>query len=210
MHAGRAFSDGDLTQLANLCHNCRGCYYACQYTPPHAFDLNLPKALAELRRDSWESFAWPTPVARRFNTHGGAIALALVVGVALLLLAISTLGPTTGDGFYAALSHNAMLTIFLPAFLFPALSLGISLRRYWRSVGGTTLRMGDILKAASKAARMTDLAGGHGDGCNFEDQGRFSHARRYAHQAILYGFLLCFAATMAGTVLHYLFDKPAP
>ena len=28
----RAFADGDVTQLANLCHNCRGCYYACQYT----------------------------------------------------------------------------------------------------------------------------------------------------------------------------------
>jgi precorrin 3B synthase CobZ len=33
----RAFSDGDITQLANLCHNCRGCYYACQYTEPHEF-----------------------------------------------------------------------------------------------------------------------------------------------------------------------------
>ncbi|MCG7522824.1 4Fe-4S ferredoxin, partial [Ruegeria sp. Ofav3-42] len=35
LHAERAFSDGDITQLANLCHNCRGCYYACQYTAPH-------------------------------------------------------------------------------------------------------------------------------------------------------------------------------
>lgn len=31
LHANRAFSDGDITQLANLCHNCRGCHYACQY-----------------------------------------------------------------------------------------------------------------------------------------------------------------------------------
>ena len=26
----KAFADADITQLANLCHNCRGCYYACQ------------------------------------------------------------------------------------------------------------------------------------------------------------------------------------
>ena len=26
----KEFSDGDITHLANLCHNCRGCYYACQ------------------------------------------------------------------------------------------------------------------------------------------------------------------------------------
>ena len=85
LHANRAFSDGDITQLANLCHNCRGCYYACQYTAPHEFDLNLPAALAEMRRDSWESFAWPQPLARKFHTHGGAIILAFVVGFALLL-----------------------------------------------------------------------------------------------------------------------------
>ena len=38
----RAFSDGDITQLASLCHNCRGCYYACQYTDPHEFALTCP------------------------------------------------------------------------------------------------------------------------------------------------------------------------
>ena len=52
----RAFADGDMTQLANLCHNCRGCYYACQYTEPHEFAVNLPAALAEARQDSWDRF----------------------------------------------------------------------------------------------------------------------------------------------------------
>ena len=117
LHANRAFTDGDITQLANLCHNCRGCYYACQYTAPHEFELNLPAALAEVRRDSWESFAWPQPMARKFNTHGGAIVLALVAGLALLFAAIKAIGSAGGEGFYAALSHNAMVAIFAPAFL---------------------------------------------------------------------------------------------
>ncbi|MEX0278814.1 MAG: hypothetical protein AB3N19_14945 [Ruegeria sp.] len=106
LHAERAFSDGDITQLANLCHNCRGCYYACQYTAPHEFDLNLPKALAEVRRDSWESYAWPGPLARRFHTHGGAIALALGIGFAVLFLAIRVIGSSGGQGFYSGLSPN--------------------------------------------------------------------------------------------------------
>ena len=50
----RSFTAGDVVQLANLCHNCRGCYYACQFTPPHEFALNLPAALAEARHESWE------------------------------------------------------------------------------------------------------------------------------------------------------------
>ena len=84
MHAERAFSDGDLTQLANLCHNCRGCYYACQYTAPHEFDLNLPQALAELRQDSWRSYAWPAGFGRLVDRSGLAIAVGLVLAFALL------------------------------------------------------------------------------------------------------------------------------
>ena len=72
LHANRVFTDGDITHLANLCHNCRGCYYACQYTEPHEFDLNLPKALAEVRRNSWEAFAWPQPLAQMFHRNGMA------------------------------------------------------------------------------------------------------------------------------------------
>ena len=30
----QAFARGDITYLANLCHDCRACYYACMYTPP--------------------------------------------------------------------------------------------------------------------------------------------------------------------------------
>ena len=52
--------------------------------------------------------------------------------------------------------------------------------------------------------------GGHGDGCNFEDEDRFSQARRHFHQAVLYGFLLSFASTASGTVLHYAFGIEAP
>lgn len=211
LHRERAFSDGDLTQLANLCHNCRGCYYACQYTAPHEFEINLPKALAEVRRDSWESFAWPQPVARKFHTHGGAIAMVSVLGFAILFLAIRFVGSIDGGaGFYAAFSHNAMVAIFLPAFVFPLLSLALGLRRYWHSVGGARLSLRDITTALAEAASMKDLAAGHGDGCNFEDEDRFSHARRYAHQAIMYGFLLCFAATSVATLLHYVFALPAP
>lgn len=210
LHSQRAFTDGDITQLANLCHNCRGCYYACQYTAPHEFDLNLPKALAEVRRDSWEHYAWPSNFAKAFHTSGVRIALALVAGFAALFFAIHLLRASGGEGFYAALSHNAMVAIFLPAFLFPLLSLGIGLKRYWSDVGGERISLKHISYAFGRAAKMKDLAAGHGDGCNFEEEDAFSHARRYAHQAIMYGFLLCFASTSAGTIMHYLFGLHAP
>lgn len=210
LHANRAFSDGDITQLANLCHNCRGCYYACQYTAPHEFAINLPKALAEVRQESWEDFAVPQMAARQFQKNGMLIAVATIIGFALLFAVARWLGQSGGDGFYAVMSHNLMVAIFTPAFVLPLVSIGISLRRYWRATGGTWVTWRDIVDGFGAAANMRNLAGGHGEGCNFEDEDRFSQARRTAHQFVLYGFLLCFASTSAGTVLHYAFDLHAP
>jgi len=82
LHAERAFADGHLMQLANLCHNCRGCYYACQYTAPHEFDLNLPQALANVRHQSWEEFAFPKSAGQAFQKNGLFIAIATVLGFA--------------------------------------------------------------------------------------------------------------------------------
>ena len=206
----RAFADGDVTQLANLCHNCRGCYYACQYTAPHAFDLNLPNALAEVRQESWSAYAWPAAFARAFDRSGVLIATVLVLATALVFALAAAFRPADGAGFYAYMSHGLMVAIFAPAFLLPLLAVGVSMSRYWRGVGGGSLRFGDIRAALASAADMRNLAGGHGDGCNFEDGDRFSHYRRWFHQATLYGFLLCFLSTSAGTVLHYGFGLEAP
>ena len=49
MEMRRAFSDGDLNYLANLCHGCGACYDDCQFSPPHEFDVNVPKILAQVR-----------------------------------------------------------------------------------------------------------------------------------------------------------------
>lgn len=210
LHANRAFSDGDITQLANLCHNCRGCYYACQYTAPHEFDLNLPKALAEVRQDSWEDFAVPSALAKSFQKNGMLIAVATLLGFAALFALARMFGQTGGEGFYAVLSHNMMVVIFAPAFVFPLLSIAISLRKYWRATGGGRLTQADFVDAFSQAASMRNLAGGHGEGCNYEDEDRFTQARLLAHQCVFYGFLLCFTSTSAGTVLHYGFGLHAP
>ncbi len=210
LHRERTFADGDLMQLANLCHNCRSCYYACQFTAPHEFDLNLPAVLAELRRESWEEHAWPQSVARMFHKSGVAIAVSVLIGFALLFAASRALQPVAGDGFYAVLSHSAMVAIFVPAFVLPLVSVAISLRRFWRASGGGAVTWRAVVSACVSAAKMKNLDGGHGDGCNFEDEDRFSHARRIAHQIVVLGFGLCFLSTISATILHYVLSIPAP
>ena len=210
MFSLRAFSDGDITQLANLCHNCRGCYYACQYTEPHEFALNLPAALAGVRQESWKDFAWPRGFALLHDRAGVVLAAALAASLAFLFWVVSALRPEDGEGFYAVMSHGLMIAIFTPAFLLPLLAIGISLVRYRRIVGDGRLKLSDIWQACKDAAALRDLKGGHGDGCNFEDGDRFSMARRTLHQMTFWGFMMCFGSTSAGTVLHYGFGLEAP
>lgn len=206
----KAFSEGDITHLANLCHNCRGCYYSCQYIPPHEFALNLPAALAEVRQESWERLAWPQPLARHFQKSGVAIAVMAILGFAAIFAIMQALPSREGAGFYAYLAHNAMVAIFLPAFLLPLASVAFGLRRFWSEIGGRRIAVRDLHGALRSAGRMRNLDGGQGQGCNFEQEDRYSDWRRWMHQAVMYGFLLCFASTSSATVLHYVFDMPAP
>jgi len=210
IHRRRDFSDADLTQLANLCHNCRGCYYACQFTPPHEFNINLPRTLAELRQLSWRQYAWPGYLARLFQRGIMAATTGLVLSLVLFIYLVS-IAPAAGkNGFYALVSHGLMVSIFLPVFLLPLVSIARGIGKYWRDVDGSRLRWADLKAALAAAAKMKNLDGGHGDGCNFEQQDAYSNSRRYFHQATMWGFLLCFAATSSATILHYLFAMPAP
>src|SRR5689334_20606550 len=72
-----SFAPGDLRYLANLCHNCGECYTACQYAPPHEFDVDVPTFFARVRVSSYREYAWPRPLSLLFD-RGGAFA-----GVAL-------------------------------------------------------------------------------------------------------------------------------
>ena len=59
MEYRRTFGPGELKYLANLCHNCTECYYACQYAPPHEWMVNPPQTFAKVRAQSYEEYAWP-------------------------------------------------------------------------------------------------------------------------------------------------------
>ena len=72
-----SFASADLNYLANLCHNCGECLYACQYAPPHEFAINVPQTLARVRVRSYEQYAWPAAVAGAFRQHNMATALLL-------------------------------------------------------------------------------------------------------------------------------------
>jgi citrate/tricarballylate utilization protein len=212
------FGRPDIHYLANLCHNCGACLHACQYAPPHEFAVNVPQAMARVRGRTYAQYAWPAPLGALYRRNGVTLALALALALAGFLALGAGLkgtlwGAVPAGSFYAIFPHNLLVGLFAPVFLFVVLALGLGVTRFWREVtpatGGTPVTASAAAEATHDVLRLKYLDGGHGEGCNNEDDA-FSLARRRAHHLTFYGFLLCFAATAVATVYHYAFGWAAP
>jgi citrate/tricarballylate utilization protein len=212
------FGKADIHYLANLCHNCGACLHACQYAPPHEFAINVPKSMATVRGQTYSDYAWPKALGGLYKRNGLTVSMALAVSLSLfLMLAIQSNGSLWSgpvqNGFYAIFPHNLMVSMFAPIFLWAVLALTLGVIKFWREVtpatSGAPLSSPAAAEAAHDALRLKYLGGGHGEGCNNEDDA-FTLARKRAHHLTFYGFMLCFAATSVATIYHYLLDWPAP
>ncbi len=211
------FAHADVHYLANLCHNCGACLHACQYAPPHEFAVNVPRAMAQVRGRTYADYAWPAPLGRLYQHNGLTLALALTIGLALFLGLAALQGAPRPSGasatFYDVFPHGLLVNLFAPVFIFAVLALAMGVRRFMRDVtpatSGRPATAAASAEAAHHALALTYLGGGHGEGCNNEDDA-WTHARRRFHHATFYGFMLCFAATSVGTLSHYLLGWQAP
>jgi citrate/tricarballylate utilization protein len=219
MEMRRAFSDGDLNYLANLCHSCGACYSDCQFSPPHEFDVNVPKTLAIARGDSYAAYAWPRACSGLFARNGIAISVIAALCVAIFIFGFAAAtdrqllyGIHTGPGaFYALMPHNAMAALFGAAFLYAIVALLMGVRAFWRDIGepiGMTADAPSIWQAIRDAGELRYLDGG-GVGC-FNEDDKPTDRRRIYHHLTFYGFLLCFTATCVATLYHYLLAREAP
>ncbi len=84
------FAAADLGYLANLCHQCGACEAACQFSPPHPFNVHVPSALSRVRTESYAEYAWPPVTARLFRKNAVAVSLLTALSVALFLFGFAT------------------------------------------------------------------------------------------------------------------------
>lgn len=208
------FGHADVHYLANLCHNCGACLHACQYAPPHEFAVNMPKAMAAVRAKTYADFAWPAAFAGLYRRNGRTVALTLATALAFFLWLASAMhaAPSTvplAGNFYAVFPHGVMVGLFAPVFLFAVLALGVGVTRFWRASMPGPLSSPALFEATHDAARLKYLDGGHGEGCQNEDDAHTLWRKRF-HHLTFYGFLLCFAATSVATLYHYAFGWVAP
>jgi citrate/tricarballylate utilization protein len=216
MEMRRTFGAGDLTYLANLCHQCGACYADCQYAPPHEFSVNIPAAFAGLRSENYAAYARPRVFAAAFSRN--AIVLSLVTAACLggflagfvALIAPSALYARQAGQFYNLMPHGTMASLFSLAALLIVIAFALGMRAFWRDIAGPKSAAGfsGFMRAVADTAHLRYLHGG-GGGCTSESE-RPSAARRVFHHLTFYGFLLCFAATCVATVYHYGFGWHAP
>jgi citrate/tricarballylate utilization protein len=202
------FGVADLHYLANLCHNCASCYYACQYAPPHEFAVNVPKTLAGIRARSYQQYAWPGPLAGVFRKNGLAVSLVLALCLIASLIAAARLGGAGGADFYCVIPHGAMIAAFGALSIFILLAMAAGAIRFWRESGEVPVTLSALRTALGDTLKLTYLDGG-GAGCTYPGE-LPSQARRWFHHFTFYGFALCFAATSVAAIYHYVFGWRAP
>jgi len=212
------FVSADLNYLANLCHNCGECLYACQYAPPHEFGINVPRTLAEIRLRSYEQYCWPRAFGAAFKAHGTLTALALAAGLTLLMFAAmwtingdALRRSNPGGDFYAVMPHAVMVALFGSVGLFVLTALGAGAIRFWRDVhrgpaaGLTAAALGQALREAMTLRHLHTT----GVDCTSAEEVR-TRWRRWFHHCTSYGFLLSFASTTVAAIYHTVFGWHAP
>jgi citrate/tricarballylate utilization protein len=207
---------GDITQLANLCHDCRACFHACMYAPPHEFAVNPPEILSRVRLASYRGYARPPhrpawlhgPARFRVPAwlHGKSALATAATGVAAALVVLIAL---TGGidalwshhGPYQVISYPALLVTVLAPCAWSAVVMQRAIARYWHDIHGPPRDLTDwraLGRALFYAASLRYLRGGE---CSYPGEIP-SPARRRLHAAVFYGFAACTAATVSAAFMQ--------
>ena len=212
----RNFTPGDVVYLANLCHDCRACFYACMYAPPHEFGVNIPRALAEVRERTYAQYALPRVVSNLSRRHGRLLIVSSLVGLLFFLGVAQVTGPSGGlfvaqsgpGSFYEVIPYVAMMLPFLAlsAYIVGVLLFGAF--AFMRDTGGRWTRSA-TLGATRDALTLHYLRGGNADACYYPTE-RSSRSRLVLHMLVFYGFLSALAATIAAFIQQDLFGQLPP
>jgi len=219
MEKRRLFDKGDVIYMANLCFECRACYHACQFAPPHEYGINIPQALSAVRSETYAEFTGPRLLSKLLRGNGTLMALtvglivALVFGSVLVIQGADLLfeANTAEGAFFELVPYYAMVA---PALLLSALWVGsfaVGALRFWRSTGGSVSDLLDVRsfwKATKDAFGLEYLKGG-GEGCTYPT-GHFSQSRRWFHHALVWGIALDFASTTVAAIYHNFLHRDAP
>lgn len=197
-----------MTYLANLCHDCRECVFACPFTTPHEFGVNPPKVFAELRQESYKKYAIASPLGKLNFWATTVIAIAVFFIIALALNGSTNVFSQhleTG-GFYKVLSEGLLTILFSIFGLWMLFAWVFGAVRFWRDLKSEQTQPvagRDVVKAIKDSFTLRYL------GKETPDS-EVPMQRRVLHHFVFYGFLLDLASTTLGAFYSHVLHIQAP
>jgi citrate/tricarballylate utilization protein len=211
-------ADGDIRLIANICHDCRGCFQACMYTPPHEFAIEIPALLSSVRADTNRRYAWPRSLAGLFTRPAVSTLLGALGGLAFVTIA--ALG--TGDAsrlaradaapgsFYRVVPFEVLLWSILALVAFAAAAWFVTGRAFARDARiARPASLADLWATARDALTLRGMSGG-GEGCYFPAAERRTDRRRVLHVLVVGGFILANVSTALAAAFQHLLGMPPP
>jgi citrate/tricarballylate utilization protein len=212
------FTRANFSYLANLCHNCGECLYACQYAPPHVFGIDVPRTLAQIRLASYQEYCWPRALGVAFERQG-LMTVHVLAGslTAIMLMSAWLFNPDglfqanpRGD-FYSVMPHGLMVALFGGVGLFVVVAIIMGISRFWRDMERDSAERSvaaGIGRALREALTLRHL---HSSGvdCTTGEELR-TPWRRVFHHCTFYGFAACFASTTIAAIYDGVFGWHAP
>jgi citrate/tricarballylate utilization protein len=202
-------TDGDVSQLANLCHDCRACFSACMYTEPHEFAINIPAVLAEVRTRDYQRYVWPYRVPRLLSGWTGVFSGAVIAVVFVFAAALAHGSILTHGSPYDLIPYPVMVVGFALPVLYSVVVLADAGRRFWTSTGAPRANLRAVVRAVGYAASLRYLRGG-GSECYYPDDEVPSSGRRTLHSLVAYGFGICIVSTISAAVMQDLLGIQPP
>ena len=203
----RVFPAEEVFHLSNLCHDCRECYYACPYTPPHEFAINIPGILSKVRVLSYRKFVFPSFMERVMPRMKYLyVILTLLIFLSSLIFVSYLHGIQSlyssyileenvfPDDFFVIVEYLLYFYLFFMWYM--------EARKYWREASsGIKFSILAVIRAISDALTHKNFKGGSA-GCNFPTE-KGSYYRLFSHSFIFYGFIADWLA-----ILFYPFKDP--
>ncbi|WP_374655571.1 tricarballylate utilization 4Fe-4S protein TcuB [Dongia sp.] len=208
------FSLNDLHFLSNLCHDCGACRDACQYAPPHDFDVDVPAALSSVRQASYQAFARPAWLGRLI-WRGSAwrrwsYVLIFLSPLIVLLLNAKPVSPVS-PSLFEPLPVSAMALIGGVPFLWggiTTLAAAFAFQRALANLPGDRRNGVSAGRVLAYALSLRQYGAGN-DSCS-RTVGGPAGLRKALHHSIVLGFLLCALASFTAAVYHHVLGLEAP
>lgn len=208
MEERTSFKEKDVVYIANLCHDCRACLYACPYAPPHEYAVNIPKVLSELRSETYERMSTPRVSQVLFRRPVVLGVVAALVSTALLVLIASLDASLLGfpvselgaGSIYRVFPYDSIVLGGLLAGGFAVAIYASRLRKFWGEIdeGSSSWSRGSVFGALKQAFGHTWFRGG-GPGCDYPSEEK-SYSRLVWHVLVFSGFLFAGASTILAAV----------